>query len=350
MGKTKWTGYAGTYTKGASEGIYTFTLNTEKKQIEDVKVAAKLDNPTYLNITADNRNLYAVVKEGSQGGVAAFSIDAESGALTELNRQLSGGASPCHVSVDSAKKTVVSANYHNGTVSAYLTNKDGSLQPAVSVIEHTGSGPNPERQEKPHVHFAGFTPDKKYVVAVDLGNDTITTYSHDGGKLTEKAVLSVRPGSGPRHLAFHPGRKLAYCMTELSNEVIVLEFDEASGTFKDVQYIKTIPEDFTENSQGSAIHLSSDGRFVYAGNRGHDSIAVFAAGPDGKLSLVEYTSTEGSWPRDFVLDPTEKFVVAANQESGTLVLYARDPETGILTLLQKDVPVPEAVCVKFLHG
>jgi len=350
MGKTKWTGYAGTYTKGASEGIYTFTLNTEKKQIEDVKVAARLDNPTYLNITADNRNLYAVVKEGSQGGVAAFSIDAESGALTELNRQLSGGASPCHVSVDSAKKTVVSANYHNGTVSAYLTNEDGSLQPAASVIEHTGSGPNPERQEKPHVHFAGFTPDEKYVVAVDLGNDTITTYAHDGGKLTEKAALSVRPGSGPRHLAFHPDRKFAYCMTELSNEVIVLEFDETSGTFKDVQYIKTIPEDFTENSQGSAIHLSSDGRFVYAANRGHDSIAVFAVGPDGKLSLVEYTSTEGSWPRDFVLDPTEKFIVAANQESGTLVLYARDPETGILTLLQKDVPVPEAVCVKFLHG
>ncbi|GER66788.1 hypothetical protein BpJC4_12590 [Weizmannia acidilactici] len=350
MEHSKFIGYVGTYTKGASEGIYTFTLDPGKKQIENVKVAAKLDNPTYVNITKDNRNLYAVVKEGGQGGVAAFSVNAETGELIELNRQLSDGASPCHVSVDAAKQTVVSANYHKGTVSAYTVNDDGSLQQAASVIHHTGSGPNRERQEKSHVHFTGFTPDEKYVVAVDLGNDTVTTYAHGNGKLTEAAVLSVRPGSGPRHLAFHPNRKFAYVMTELSNEVIALEFDEASGTFKELQYISAIPEDFTENSQGSAIHLSSDGRFVYAGNRGHDSIAVFAVKEDGKLSLVEYTPTEGNWPRDFVLDPTEQFVVASNQNSGTLVLYARDAETGKLTLLQKDIPVPDPVCVKFLHA
>jgi 6-phosphogluconolactonase len=351
MGQSKWTGYVGTYTKGDSEGIYTFTLDTEKKRLENVSVAAKLDNPTYVNISMDNRNLYAVVKEGSQGGVAAFNIEAETGALKEINRQLMDGASPCHVSVDSKKQTVTSANYHNGTITVYPVNPDGSLLTAASVVEHTGSGPNHARQEKPHVHFAGFTPDEKYIVTVDLGNDTLTTYTAEEGKLAGTAVLNVRPGSGPRHLAFHPNHKYAYIMTELSNEVIALQYDETSGSFKELQYISAIPEDFTENSQGSAIHVSADGRFVYAGNRGHDSIAVFSADPDsGKLTLVEYTSTEGEWPRDFVLDPSEKFLIASNQNSGNLVLFERDPETGRLSVLQKDVHVPDPVCVKFLHA
>ncbi|MCG5102366.1 lactonase family protein [Oceanobacillus alkalisoli] len=342
----KYTGYLGSYTKKTSEGIYRFTLDTEQKKITDVEVAAKLNNPTYVTVSQNNDYLYAVSQEGEEGGVAAFSI--ADGNLEKLNSEVTAGSPPCHVSVDSKNRLVVAANYHTKKVEAFQANEDGSLQAPTSVT-HEGSGPH-ERQEKPHLHFAGYTPDEKYIVVVDLGSDTITTYSPNGDELEEVSVLTVKVGSGPRHIAFHPFAPYAYVMTELSNEVIVLKYDENTGTFEEVQYVATIPEDFTENNQGSAIHLSSDGKFVYAGNRGHDSIAVFRIAADYTVELVEYTPTEGNWPRDFVLDPSEQFIVVANQESGTLTLFERDSESGTLTLLQKDVEAPEAVCVKFLHA
>ncbi|KKI94049.1 6-phosphogluconolactonase [Bacillus sp. SA1-12] len=346
---SKLIGYIGTYTKGDSKGVYSFTLDTDNAKLGDVKAVAELDNPTYVNISQDNSTLYAVVKEGSNGGVASFTINHETGDLTKLNHQLLEGASPCHVSVDSQNRQVVSANYHKGTVESYLVNPDSTLNPPASIIEHSGNGPH-ERQEKPHTHFSGFTPDEKYVVAVDLGIDKVITYKNANGELAEAHSLLVKAGSGPRHIAFHPNGKFAYVMTELSNEVIALSYNGENGIFTELQYIPTIPADFTENSQGSAIHISSDGRFIYAGNRGHDSIAVFSVNQDnGELSFVEYTSTEGSWPRDFAIDPTGKFVVASNQESSNLVLFSRDGETGKLTLLQSEISVPDPVCVKFLY-
>lgn len=344
----KYIGYIGTYTKGDSEGIYSFALDTEAGNISDVNVAAKLDNPTYLTISEDNKFLYSVAKEGDSGGVAAYRLDSRSASLEKINSQVSAGSPPCHVSVDAAGRNVFSANYHKGTVESYLTNTDGSIGPAVSVIEHSGSGPD-SRQEKPHTHYAGLTPDEKYIVAVDLGIDQIITYEVNKGVLKEKSTLSVKPGSGPRHLVFHPNGKYAYVMTEFSSEVLLLQYHE-DGSLTQIQAISTLPESFTDNNQGSAIHISSDGRFVYAGNRGHDSIAVFSVNQDnGELSFVEHTSTEGNWPRDFVLDPSEKFVVASNQNSSNIVLYKRDGDTGKLTLLQSDVAVPDPVCVKFLH-
>lgn len=343
-------GFVGTYTKGESEGIYAFTLDTEGKKLTDIRVAAKLENPTYLTISKDNQLLYSVVKEGDTGGVASYSINAQTSELRALNSQVSEGSPPCHVNIDQSASNVLSANYHKGTVESYLVNQEnGSLHPAISVIKHTGSGPD-ERQEKPHTHYAGFTPDEKYVVVVDLGIDKLITYEVNDGVLTEKTTLNLKPGSGPRHLAFHPKGKIAYIMTEFSSEVIVLHYHSEDGSFTQLQAISTIPEEFTENNQGSAIHLSSDGRFVYAGNRGHDSIAVFSVNHDsGELSYVEHTSTHGNWPRDFVLDPTEKFVIASNQNSSNLVLFSRDETTGKLTKLQSDVVIPDPVCVKFLN-
>lgn len=351
MENKKFIGYVGTYTKGDSEGIYAFSLDTEAARIEDVRAVAKLDNPTYVNISSNKQYLYSVVKDGNLGGVSAFSINGETGALNELNKQLLEGASPCHVSIESNNQTVVTANYHKGTVEAFITNPDGSLKPAASIIQHEGSGPNKERQEKPHVHYAGFTPDEKYVAVVDLGIDKVITYEVQNGHLMEVSSLSVRPGSGPRHLTFHPNGIFAYLMTEISSEVVVLKYNPEDGSFTELQYIKAIPENFTENSQGSAIHISNDGRFVYAANRGHNSIAVFSVNEEsGELTFIEHTSTEGDWPRDFVLDPTENFLVASNQNSSNLILFKRDRSTGRLTLIQSDVTVPDPVCVKFLNS
>lgn len=344
-------GYIGTYTKGGSEGIYTFKLNSDKKRIEDIQVAAaQLENPTYVTISKDNRYLYSVVKEGENGGVVAYSINREGG-LTELNRQLLQGSSPCHVSVDSNNRYAFSANYHKGSVESYLINQeDGTIQPAASVIKHEGSGPDP-RQEKPHTHYAGITPDENYLAVVELGIDALITYAvNSDGTLSKAHFLPLKAGSGPRHLVFHPNQKFAYIMTEFSSEVIVLSYHSENGRFTEKQYISTLPEEFTENNQGSAIHISSDGQFVYAGNRGHNSIAVFRVDQEtGELSFVDRTSTEGDWPRDFMFDPTEKFIVASNQESSNLVLFSRDENTGKLALIQADIEVPYPVCVKFLN-
>jgi 6-phosphogluconolactonase len=348
---THFIGFVGTYTKGKSEGIYTFTLDTQQKQITNLQVSAKLDNPTYLNISIDNQYVYSVVKEGESGGVSAFAVNNQSGMLTLLNTRLLPGSSPCHVSMDSKNKVAFSANYHKGEVVSYLVKEDGTLTEPVSVMKHEGSGPDP-RQEKAHTHFAGVTPDEKYLAVCELGIDQLITYKiAEDGTLSEANRLKIRPGSGPRHLAFHPNQKFAYIMTEFSSEVIALLYSKETGSFSEIQTISAIPDDFKKNNQGSAIHITSDGRFVYAGNRGHNSIAVFHVDNDsGKLTLVERVSTEGDWPRDFSLDPTENFIVASNQNSGNLVLYARNTETGKLTLIHSDINVPDPVCIKFLHS
>lgn len=350
MIESKLVGYIGTYTKAESEGIYTFTLDTREGKITDVSLAAKIDNPTYLAISKNKKHLYSVIKEDRQGGIAAFQVDNETGKLHLINSHVSEGAPPCHLTVDSNTSYVYSANYHKGTVELNGLNLEtGAVLPPSSVIEHTGRGPD-ERQEKPHTHFAGLTPDEKFVVAVDLGIDKTITYEWINKVLVEKSSLSVKPGSGPRHITFHPNGKYAYVMTEFSSEVLVLKYDSETGSFEQLQAISTIPESFTENNQGSAIHISTNGRFIYAGNRGHDSIATFQVNEDsGILHFVSHTSTEGNWPRDFVLDPTEQFIVATNQESNNLTLFARNEASGELTLLQKGIAVPEPVCVKFLN-
>lgn len=347
---TKFIGYIGTYTNGESKGIYSFEFDSKKAKIENVKLAAQLENPTYLNISKDKKYLYSVIKKGEAGGVAAFTIDSTTNQLKPLNSQMAAGSPPCHVSMDSKNRYLFSANYHKGTVDSYLLKKEtGLISEPVSIIKHEGSGPDP-RQEKPHTHYAGVTPNEQFLVVVELGADLVLTYKvSENGELTEVSRLTTRPGSGPRHLVFHQNGKFAYVMTEFSSEVLALSFNRENGSFTQIQAISTLPDDFSENNQGSAIHISSDGKFVYAGNRGHNSIAVYSVNSDnGELQFVERVSTEGDWPRDFVMDPTEAFIIASNQNSSNLVIYSRDAESGKLTLLQSDINVPNPVCVKFL--
>lgn len=342
-------GYVGTYTKGDSRGIYRFILDTSERKLSEAELAAEVDSPTYLTVSRDNRNLYAVAKEGEQGGVASFSVNPQSGELTAKSSQFTEGVNPCHISVNLENNLLTTANYHTTKVEAWLTDEDGTISAPVSSVDHKGHGPH-ERQEKPHLHFAGFSPDERFVIAVDLGSDRIITYENKAGKLDQFRTLNTKAGSGPRHITFHPNGQYAYVMTELSSEVIVLRYNGEDGSFHELQYISTIPADFTENNQGSAIHLSGDGKFIYAGNRGHNSIACFRVNDEGdEVELLSYTSTEGDWPRDFALDPSEEFLVASNQNSSNLALFSRNRESGELDLLQSDISVPDPVCVKFLH-
>ena len=278
-------------------------------------------------------------------------INSHTGELEEQNRQVVEGASPCHLSVDSGNQTVVTANYHKGTIESFeVDEKNGTVNPASSIMAHEGLGPNKERQEKPHAHYAGYTPDEKYVVGVDLGIDKLITYEIKDSALKEVNSLSVNPGSGPRHIAFHPNGKYAYVMTELSSEVIVLTYYSEEGSFTDCSIFLLFQKNLMEIVKGVLFIFLLMAVLYMRRIVGHNSIAVFSVDQNsGELTFIAHTSTEGNWPRDFVLDPTEKFLIATNEKSHNLVLFSRNKSTGKLTLLQSDVVVPEPVCVKFLN-
>ncbi|MGY3704176.1 lactonase family protein [Vagococcus martis] len=333
----------GSYTRRISEGIYGITLDTKKKELVHLTHLISEDNPTYLDVS-DNNILYAVAKEGELGGVASYKTN-DNGTYTLLNRVMIEGAPPCYVAVDNKRQVVYGANYHQGILYSYKISEDGSLALA-DKIQDSGHGPH-ENQDGPHVHYADLTPDNRLVVC-DLGNDTVYTYDVDNeGKLTEVAKFIAAPGTGPRHLVFHPTKPIAYLFGELSSDVLVLDYDASTGSFKELQTISTLPETHTGFNGGAAIRISKDGKFLYASNRGHNSLVVYGISEDGKaLNTLQWISVEGDFPRDFNLSKTGDFIVVANQNSDNLTLFERNNDTGLLTLLQKDVFAPEIVRVK----
>lgn len=346
----KYYGFIGTYTQRLSKGIYSFIFNADVGEISEIQLALEVEKPSYLTISPNNHFIYSIIKEGKEGGIGAYKYDKMSKKLTLVNKQLSTGSPPCHVSMSLGQRHLLASNYHKGTVESFLIEDDGSLSPIADTVQHEGSGPD-NRQEKAHTHYASLTPDEKYVVAIDLGSDKIYTYKmNERGQLTEIGQLSVKAGSGPRHITFHPSLSYAYVICELSSEILILDYNKETGLFTERQYVKTIPVSFTENNQGSAIQLTTDGRFLYAGNRGHDSIAIFQVSEGGHtIQLLNYVSTKGKWPRDFTLDPSEQFLIVGNQESDNIVIFKRDKMNGHLQLISDDVIVPEPVCIKFFH-
>ncbi|HCM90042.1 MULTISPECIES: lactonase family protein [Vagococcus] len=335
----------GSYTKKKSQGIYTIELDTAKKELVNLTPIIKEDNPTFLDVS-DNETIYAVSKEGNLGGVAAYKKES-SGSYTFLNRVTEEGAPPCYVVVDEARQLVYGANYHKGLLTSYTINEDGALTLA-DHIQHEGDGPH-ENQNGPHAHYSDLTPDAR-LVACDLGNDTVYTYDVSSeGKLTEVSKFKAKPGTGPRHLVFHPNNQVAYLFGELSSEVIVLSYDENTGSFTEKQVISTLPEGFSDFNGGAAIRISQDGHFLYASNRGHNSLAVYKISEDGlTIELIQLISVEGDFPRDFDITPDQNFIVLANQNTDNLTLFERNEVTGELSLLQKDIFAPEVVCIKFI--
>ena len=339
--------YLGTYTKGNSEGIYEIVLNTETKRLEEAKLVAKIGNPTYLALSNKKDILYAVSKTEKGGGIAAFkkNSDATFEKISELIEE--NAAPPCYVAYDADRSLVYTTSYHDGFVSVYKTDTNGSLT-LTDVKQHDGSSVH-ENQEKAHAHYMNLTPDRNYVVACDLGTDKVYTYKvSEDGKLDLAATYKANPGTGPRHLVFHPNGKFAYLVGELTSEIVVLAYNAAEGSFKTVQTISSIPDTHTTFNSGSAVRVTEDGRFLYSSNRGHNSIAVYAINEHGdSIERIQLIASEGDTPRDFALDPTEQFVVVGHQSSDKLTLFERNAETGLLSLLQKDVYAPECVCVTF---
>ncbi|WP_261806391.1 lactonase family protein [Lapidilactobacillus luobeiensis] len=333
----------GGYTRRGGQGIYAATLDTDQEVIDEPRPFIKVGQPTYLAISHD-RVLYTVTKDGEAGGVSAYDLSGEQPRL--INQVTAAGSPPAYVAVDEPRQLVYAANYHKGQVQVYRILANGGLELA-SVVNHVGQGPRPE-QDSAHVHFTDLTPDQRLAVC-DLGIDELITYDvSSSGDLTKVASYRTEAGYGPRHLVFAPNGRIAYLLGELSSKVQVLAY-HPDGHFSLITNYSLIPDDYTDFNGSAAIRISRDGKFLYASNRGHNSITVFAVTDNGRdLNLIQRISSEGDFPRDFDLDPSERFVVCANQNTDNSTLYRRNPETGLLTKIQQDINTPESVCVLFL--
>ena len=347
----------GTYTNGKSEGLYTYKFNSMTGEFGYVNVAKNCKNPSYLAVSPNEKYVYAVnetsSKSGFGGNVTAFSFNKQTGSLSEVNKQSSGGNDPCYITVDKSGKWVVIANYTSGTVSVLPIKKDGSLDSAVTVIQHEGSGVNSDRQEGPHAHSTVLSRDNDYLFAQDLGIDKIMIYAFNNktGQLTPAPTpyVEVEPGAGPRHFDFHPNNKYAYLIEELTGSISVYSYS-GHGQLALIQNISALPPDYTGPVGSADIHVSPDGKFLYASNRGEsNTIAILKINQQtGMLTLVGHQSTLGKTPRNFNFDPSGNFLLAANQNSDDIVIFKRDKQTGLLTDTGKKIDVGNPVCIKWI--
>ncbi len=350
--------YIGTYTWGGSKGIYQAELDLASGQLGPARLAAETVSPSFLAIHPDGKFLYSIGEIGEfrgkkAGVVSAFSIDATTGKLTLLNQQSSGGPGPCHVNLDRTGRCALVANYSGGSVASLPIGDDGLLREAASFIQHVGAGVDPRRQEGPHAHCAVVDPANRFAFVADLGLDKVFVYRLDAASGTlsanEPASTSLPPGSGPRHLAFHPNGRYAYVINEMKSTLAAMSYDAEHGVLKLLGTLSTLPAGFTGNNSTAEVEVHPSGKFVYGSNRGHGSIAIFAVDEaTGKLRYLGVEPTRGKNPRSFGIDPTGKYLLAADQDGNNVVVFRIDGETGKLLATGSSLAVSAPVCVKFM--
>ncbi len=350
--------FVGTHTGTGSKGVYAYDWSSATGTVSQEKLAAEIESPTYVALSPNKRYLFTANEVDlfhgvKSGGVSSFRIGPGAGQLTAINGVTSGGGGTCFVGVDPSGRTLLCANYTGGSAASFRIGGDGVLSPAVSEFHYTGHGPNPDRQEAPHVHRAIASPSGKYAFFNDLGLDVIHIYKLDEAtaKLTahHPAVWQAPPGSGPRALRFHPNGRWAYCVLEMGASVVLLEWDEAAGTLTTRQEARLTPEGFTGRAQASEIVLDRSGRFAYAACRFYDTLVNFSVDPEtGRLTILGRSTCGGKVPRDITLDPSERWMLVANQESDLIAIIARDPATGLLADKAQAVPLVKPQCLVFL--
>ncbi len=346
--------FAGTYTNKGSKGIYVYKFDAKTGTASLLSSTDSVVNPSYLTISPDGKFIYSVNETGGDepGYVSAFSFDKTSGKLAFINSQPSGGDHPCYITIDKTNAWVMVGNYTGGNFSALRVNKNGSLNPYAQLIQHKGSSANKERQEKAHVHAAVFSPDQRWLFTPDLGIDAVMVYPFTptaANPLSEKKSTTVKtlPGNGPRHLVFHPNKKWAYLIEELSGSVATYNY--ANGKLSFLQRLSTHPAGY-KGALGSAdIHVSPDGKFLYASNRGDaNTITIFSVGHNGKLQWKGYSSTRGIHPRNFMIDPTGNWVLVANRDTDNVVIFKRDKKTGMLQFSGNEIKLSRPVFLRMI--
>ena len=348
----------GTYTSGKSEGIYVYNFNSSTGDNSFVS-STKIANPSYLAVSSNNKMVYAVseiadsTKFGIGGSVSAFSFNNEKGSLHLINQQFSGGKHPCYVAVDYSGKWVFAANYSSGSAALFPVNNNGALGQIKKLIQDTGKGANAQRQEAPHVHSAILSPNNDFLFTPDLGTDRVMIYHFDkiNGILSaaNPAFAQSIPGSGPRHLDFHPNNRYAYLIEEITGTVAAFNYN--GGNLQSLQRISALPANFNGVVGSADIHVSRDGKFLYCSNRGtSNSITIFKIDSlTGKLTILGEQSSMGKSPRNFNFDPTGNFLLVANQQSDEIVIFKINKKTGLLTDTNKRINIPNPVCIKWIH-
>jgi 6-phosphogluconolactonase len=356
--------FVGTYTGEKAKGIYVFRLQAEDAAVSQninlvpLGLACETPSPSFFDLDLNRRRLFAVNEvqqvDGRPGGlVSAFSIDAATGVLKMINQQPSAGAGPCHIVADRNYRHVVVSNYGSGSVAVLPVGADGRLGAATDVVQHTGSSINQERQKGPHAHCATFDRANRFVFVCDLGLDKILSYRFDAsrGKLTANTppFAAVTPGAGPRHMAFRRDGRFAYAVNELNSTITVFAYDANAGALKEVQTVSTLPEHFDAPNFPAEIDVHPSGKWVYASNRGHNSVVLFAVdSAKGTLTWIEEQGTGGSRPRHFGIDPSGQYLAVGNQDSDTVLVCRVDPGSGRLKPSGVLASVPAPACVKFL--
>jgi 6-phosphogluconolactonase len=345
--------YIGTYTGPQSKGIYAFQFDADTGKLEPIALVGELPRPSFLTIHPNRKYLYAVSELGTST-VSAFEINPKTAMLTLLNTVPAKGSSACHLVVDHTGKSLVVANYGNGSVAVFPVGADGRLGESTAQIQHSGpAGPNAGRQRGPHAHAVVLSQDNRFVFVPDLGLDKVFTYRLDPAQATltanDPASAAVPPGSGPRHFAFHPNGKFAYTVNEMKSSVTAFSYDKSKGALTDLQTISNLPEDYAGVDNSAEIEVDASGKFLYASNRGHDSITIYKIDSGkGTLTTVDRVPTQGKTPRSFKIDPTGRYLFAANQDSNSVVIFKRDAATGRLTPTGQTVNVGSPVSVQFL--
>jgi 6-phosphogluconolactonase len=349
--------YFGTYTGAKSKGIYVSRFDPATGRLSAPELAVATPGPSFLALHPGRRFLYAVGETSNLGGkrvgtVKAFRLDAKTGRLALLNRQSSGGEGPCHLAVDLTGACLLVANYGNGSIAALPIRADGGLAEPGTVIQHRGASVNPARQAGPHAHFITSDPANRFALACDLGLDQVLVYRLDPAKAAlvpnDPPFAAINPGSGPRHLAFHPSGRFVFLINEMSATLTAFAYDAKRGALKELQTVSTLPEKFADDKSGAEVQVHPSGKFVYGSNRGHDSIAVFAFDArNGQLTCVEHQATQGKTPRHFALDPTGQWLLVENQDSDSVVVFRVDAETGRLSATGQTVSVGSPTCAVF---
>jgi len=335
-----------------TEGIYVYELDTVTGKLSKVTSYAGISNPSFLTLSSDGKYLFACTesKTTKGGSVSSFEFNPDKKSLRFISTQKSGGENPVYLMAHPNGKWLVNGNYTEGSVSVYPISEGGKIEPFVQNIQYTEGSVNPERQDRAHIHSTVFSPDSEYLFLPDLGADKIRTYgfkSENNLPLQEAEIpfTKTTPGSGPRHLTFHPNGKLAYCIEEMGGAVNVYSYK--NGKLNNLQRINTHSKKYKENFESSDVHISPDGKFLYASNRGKENnIAVFSIQSDGTLKTIGYQSVKGKHPRTFDLDPSGKFLITANTLSNNVTVFKRNEETGLLKKVGKKIKIRNVTNVR----
>jgi len=352
--------FAGTYTGQNPNGIFVYRFDPTSGALTLLSKTAGLPNPSFLTVDPGRRYLLAVSETGDYlgqpgGAVSSYRINSETGGLTLINSQPTHGASPCYVSVDPSGRWVFVANYSGGSVTVLPLGEDGRLGEPTALVQHNGSSINQNRQEAPHAHSIQRAPGSQtLVLAADLGLDKILLYDLDPakGSLAPHAVpsLALKPGAGPRHFTFHPTAPYVYVANELDSSVTAFHYDAPNAAFQEIQTLSLLPPDFQGENGSADIHITPDGKFLYASNRGHDSLAIFSIdAASGQLTSLGHQPSGGKTPRNFAIDPSGTYLLAANQDSGSIVTFRIDKATGKLSPAGPVTQLDQVVCLQFLE-